>query len=920
MKKFNCFLSKLLIVGLVSSSISSFAPPVLANETVVTTEETTSLPDESATSPEVSAPEEEAITVPPTETPITPPIPETEQEPLKQDVATPIITDAPTIADPQPEAAPEKKTIPLQLLGINDFHGALSTTGTAYIEGTAFSKAGKAALLATYLNNAQTNFQSKKPDGTTIRVQSGDMVGASPANSGLLQDEPTIKVLNKMNFEIGTLGNHEFDEGLGEFNRIMTGQAPLPGEFNQITEDYTHEASTQDIVIANMTDKNGNIPYGWEPYTIKTVKDGDKEVKVGFIGIVTTEIPNLVLKQHYQDYNFLDEAETIAKYDKILQDQGVNAIVVLAHVPAVSTNQVVSGEAADIMDKVNTASPDNSVDAFFAGHNHQYTNGVVGKTRIVQSTSQGKAFINLKAELDPETNDFVAVPDAEVTPVQAGVTEDPEVKAIIDDADTRVTKVTSEKIGTATTNQTISREVEKDSPNKESAVGNLVTDGQRVMAQKQGFNVDFAMTNNGGIRADLLVQEDRSITWGAAQNVQPFGNILQVVHMTGQQIENVLNEQYDEEGKYFLQLSGLTYQYTDTSDANQPYKVHQIRKTNGELLDPNASYLVVVNDFLFGGGDGFKTFTEATFEATMTQDTDTFIDYIKAQEADGKTIEAQIEGRKSYISPEQIKAEEEAAAIASIKAATVLPDIKEGITTFTGKTIPNGTVTAQLKNSKARAILSTTANANGDFTLDLQSLNLAKDLVVTFVVTDANGYSVAFDKTVLAKEENGEAAAIAAIKAATVLPDIKEGITTFTGKTIPNGTVTAQLKNSKARAILSTTANANGDFTLDLQSLNLAKDLVVTFVVTDANGYSVAFDKTVLAKDAVTNGNGTTTGNGNNGTPTGTTNNPLSPPTVAASFPQTGEKESSVSTLAGLILLGSAAFYLTKKNKHKSIA
>ncbi|MEG0781640.1 LPXTG cell wall anchor domain-containing protein, partial [Carnobacterium sp.] len=86
------------------------------------------------------------------------------------------------------------------------------------------------------------------------------------------------------------------------------------------------------------------------------------------------------------------------------------------------------------------------------------------------------------------------------------------------------------------------------------------------------------------------------------------------------------------------------------------------------------------------------------------------------------------------------------------------------------------------------------------------------------------------------------------------------------------------------------------------------------FVVTDANGYSVAFDKTVLAKDAVTNGNG------NNGTLTGTTNNPLSPPTVAASFPQTGEKESSVSTLAGLILLGSAAFYLTKINKHKSIA
>ncbi|PLS45669.1 hypothetical protein CYV32_09645 [Carnobacterium maltaromaticum] len=90
--------------------------------------------------------------------------------------------------------------------------------------------------------------------------------------------------------------------------------------------------------------------------------------------------------------------------------------------------------------------------------------------------------------------------------------------------------------------------------------------------------------------------------------------------------------------------------------------------------------------------------------------------------------------------------------------------------------------------------------------------------------------------------------------------------------------------------------------------------------MTDVNGYSAAFDKTVLAKDVVTDGNGTTTGNENNGALTGTTNNPLSPPTVAASFPQTGEKESNLSTLAGLILLGSAAFYLTKKNKHKSIA
>lgn len=75
----------------------------------------------------------------------------------------------------------------------------------------------------------------------------------------------------------------------------------------------------------------------------------------------------------------------------------------------------------------------------------------------------------------------------------------------------------------------------------------MITDGQRAMAKEAGYDVDFAMTNNGGIRADLLLGKDGMVTWGAAQAVQPFGNILQVVEMTGAQIKEVLEQQYDDE-------------------------------------------------------------------------------------------------------------------------------------------------------------------------------------------------------------------------------------------------------------------------------------------------------------------------------------------------------------------------------------
>lgn len=123
------------------------------------------------------------------------------------------------------ESQNQEEKIPFQILGINDFHGALNTTGSFFDdEGNKVANAGTAPLLAGYLNRAQEKFKNANTGAQTLRVQAGDMVGASPASSGLLQDEPTIKVLNQMNFSVGTIGNHEFDEGLQEFNRIMLGK------------------------------------------------------------------------------------------------------------------------------------------------------------------------------------------------------------------------------------------------------------------------------------------------------------------------------------------------------------------------------------------------------------------------------------------------------------------------------------------------------------------------------------------------------------------------------------------------------------------------------------------------------------------------------------------------------------------------
>ena len=815
-------------------------------------------------------------------------------------------------------------TVPIQLLGINDFHGALSTTGSYYdATGNKTSNAGTAALLAGYFNQAETAFKAQNNTGKTLRVQAGDMVGASPANSGLLQDQPTMRILNQMKFAVGTLGNHEFDEGLGEFNRILTGTKPDPSSgFLPIVKEYNEDYSQDelkggfDLVIANVHEKDGSIPYGWKPYTIKNVGTAAEPINIGFIGVVTTEIPNLVLAEHHKDYTFTDPAEEIVKYSKELVDQDVNAIVVLGHTPSVQgSGETVSGETAEIMNKVKQTDPDNSVDAFFAGHNHVYTNGVVGNTRIVQSTSQGKGYIDLRGEYDPATKDFASTPKATVSAVDPtkGIAKDATIEEIVADADTRVAQVTEEKIGTADKAEDISRTVNEMG---ESPVGNLVTDAQVYMANKNGVPVDFAMTNNGGIRDDLKVKPDSSITWGAAQAVQPFGNIMQIVEMTGQQIENVLNQQTfkfdpnDARGSgYFLQVSGLKYtviKNPDETDSEHQYIVEEMNKTNGTPIEADKTYKLIINDFLYGGGDGFSEFTNAKLIGALDPDTETFIGYIKDLEAKGQKVSAAIEGRKTLATTEPTDPAKEETE--KIKAETKLNDYLEGDQYLTGKTIPNATVEVAVEETAAANVVQPVvaqaataapqkSGADGEFKIDVQALGLREGDQIHLIITGEKGGKGEFLVNVL-----GDAAAkeTEQIKKITKFANIYEGDTELTGKTIADATIDVSVKKSENFALGK--SNEKGNVILDIKDLALKKDQKVTITITGPSGGKVVFEKTVLGKIVASNVN--------TKTPSSTT---WIDGTLRKVYPKTNEEKQPIFIVLGMIVLGTSGLIYFKR-------
>ncbi|PNB76876.1 2,' 3'-cyclic nucleotide 2'-phosphodiesterase, partial [Pseudomonas sp. FW305-BF6] len=94
-------------------------------------------------------------------------------------------------------------------LGLNDFHGQLDTD-------TKVTLNGQEVLAGSMEYTAAAMKQREATSPNTLLVHAGDMIGGSPLISALFQDEPTVEVMEAMGFDVGTVGNHEFDEGIDE--------------------------------------------------------------------------------------------------------------------------------------------------------------------------------------------------------------------------------------------------------------------------------------------------------------------------------------------------------------------------------------------------------------------------------------------------------------------------------------------------------------------------------------------------------------------------------------------------------------------------------------------------------------------------------------------------------------------------------
>ncbi|MBU5349595.1 5'-nucleotidase C-terminal domain-containing protein [Paenibacillus lautus] len=507
--------------------------------------------------------------------------------------------------------------VEVHLIGINDLHGQLDTTSMV-----GDKKAGTAPILATYLKEAQAKYEN------SLLFHNGDSVGASAPVSSLDRDEPTIEWMNMMGFDVGSLGNHEFDQGIAALKaQIFGGVDPVEGK-------VTHAGAKFDYVNANVIETSTGKPL-IKPYVIKEVGG----VKIGFIGLVTKATPAKVSPSGTAGVRFLsaeEEVEAVNKYAKELQDQGVETIIVLAHDPATTKDGVTTGEAADLAKALPADSP---VDVIVAGDNHALANGEVNGKLIVQAYSYGTAFEDIKLMIDPTTGDVTEKSATVTTTFQEGVKEDPESLAIIKKSLDKHPELTK-PVGT--TDGSITR---TDAYNNEAPLGNLIADAMRQADfGDQASAADFAFMNPGGIRADL---PQGDVTFADLAKIQPFGNTLVKLELTGEQIQTLLQQQWGTNADgapntKTLQISGLKY----TADFNKPVaeRVTSLSLEDGTPIDPEKTYTAVVNNFMAAGGDNYKVLVDAKSSLAGPVDLDVFYQYI-VDTFKGGAIQAKTEGR-----------------------------------------------------------------------------------------------------------------------------------------------------------------------------------------------------------------------------------------------------------------------------------
>jgi 2',3'-cyclic-nucleotide 2'-phosphodiesterase (5'-nucleotidase family)/predicted AlkP superfamily phosphohydrolase/phosphomutase len=523
----------------------------------------------------------------------------------------------------------------ITILDISDYHGQLVPLAEA-----ADTLAGGGAANPTFgiggaafLKPWFDVYRAEAPGGS-ITVAAGDSIGATPPISSFFDDKPTIELMNLMGFSADGLGNHNFDKSATFFRTEIVPLANFP------------------YLSSNIVDATGRTPAEWKPSQVFDVFDG---AKLGVVGFSNEDIPELTRPGALDPFHVEPRIPRVQAEVNKLTAQGIGPIVVMGHDGATAgTLENPTGPIVDLADALT------GVDVVIGDH----TNFQVVATRpngvlVVENLSRGVRFTRVRILVDTKTKEVVYKTADFHKPWNIGVAPDPTIQARINELNAALRPILATVIGTS--DKAVPR---SDSCGRidgrlcESLVGNIVTDAMRTT-----FSTDFAITNSGGLRADLTCPTTDSpddfcpaftpppfpITRGQVLGVLPFGNLVSTVDINGAELkaflENGVSSMPAANGR-FPQVSGLCFTY-DISAPVGSRVTSVVRQAadgtcTGAPVDLTAAsmYHIAINDFMAAGGDGYPNVAgRAHSREIMDQ---TVADYITANTPLSPAIQGRI--------------------------------------------------------------------------------------------------------------------------------------------------------------------------------------------------------------------------------------------------------------------------------------
>ena len=421
---------------------------------------------------------------------------------------------------------------------------------------------GGSARLATVINEARATQEN------VLLLDAGDRFSGTLFHF-FYQGQDNVQVMNLLEYDAMTLGNHEFDNGSDVLAAFITGVdfPVLAANINTNEDPYL-----VDLVA---------------PYTIIDVHGEE----IGVIGLVTPR--TAFISKPWDSVIFNDNlVEITAQVVAELEEQGVNKIILLTHL----------GYQADLA----LAQQVRGVDIIIGGHSNtipnryplEFTTSADEPILVVQAGYHNLYVGHLEVSFDESGH--VVASDGKVMRLDPSIAEDKVMLALIDELEAPVAEYTDQVVGqTAFTYR-------RDCYGHDCDLGALIGD-----AMLDATDADVVIQNSGGLRDDLPAGD---VTYGDILSVLPFGNQVAVLELVGADIWTTLEYGVsgDVNGK-FPQVAGMRFTWNPSAPSGT--RIISVDVWNPEIedwepLDLERVYVVATNDFMRGGGDGYTILVE----------------------------------------------------------------------------------------------------------------------------------------------------------------------------------------------------------------------------------------------------------------------------------------------------------------------